>query len=826
MTPSPVLDFQQAKANHLLFQSRLRSILYADGDASDSRVLSQYACSVGKWLYGYALIYYEAIPEVYVLEEVHSQLHRIARDLISHHQAGSVAEARQGLSTVEELADQLVELLQTVEAKVKQAEPTAHSALRSSEPTDSAQALRNLLAQNELLDSRIKQHTGQGDQLSEQTADKQQGLYNFFMQAPAAFCILRGPEHVFELANPIYQTLIGGRNPLKQPIRQALPELAGQGFYELLDNVYATQQPFVGRSVPITFLDADSKPRLVYLDFIYQPSVDRQGKTDGILVFAYDVTEQVVTSQAIEASEAKLRSVIATAPAAMGLFLGRDLVIDLPNQAFIDIVGKGPDIVGKPLREVMPELASQPFLQILDDVYTSGKMFQSYDTQVDIVQHGVMTHNFYNITYTPLLDEAGQVYGILDIAIDVTSEVKARQQVMEAEASLRGAIELAELGTWTIDLPPVSLDYSPRLRDWLGIGQQEVITVDRAYRSILEADRERVKAAMLSAIAPHSHGTYDIEYSTDAQDAGQQRILHAQGQAYFTDDGIAYKVSGTVQDVTLQRNTQLALEQQVQQRTEELEAANARLEDVNRNLTRSNQNLEQFAYVASHDLQEPLRKIQSFGDLLKTRYVGTTNDELIYLDRMQSAASRMSLLIKDLLAFSRISTRHAIQDTVALGSTVERAMENLSVAIEESQASINIGVLPTVQGDGSQLEQLFQNLLANAIKFSRRDKTGRTPQIQVVGYLLLASELPPSVIPTRQAEFYHQLEVIDNGIGFDDKYTDRIFQVFQRLHGKNEFAGTGIGLAICQKVVDNHGGAITASSKPGQGATFTIYLPQ
>ncbi|GAB4001982.1 hypothetical protein GCM10028807_59490 [Spirosoma daeguense] len=266
------------------------------------------------------------------------------------------------------------------------------------------------------------------------------------------------------------------------------------------------------------------------------------------------------------------------------------------------------------------------------------------------------------------------------------------------------------------------------------------------------------------------------------------------------------------------RYRQLAteLDLRVEQRTKSLEEANA-------DLLRSNKNLEQFAYVASHDLQEPLRKIQSFSTIMQEQY-GTMlpeegND---YLRRMQVAGSRMSTLIKDLLAYSRISTRQAPVAPVPLSLVLENVTQNLSMMVDETQAEITIGSLPVVQGDRLQLEQLFQNLLSNALKFRRPDAY---PQIQVTTYQLNAADLPDSIRPTRVASSYYRIDVADNGIGFDQKYTERIFQVFQRLHNKNTYEGTGIGLAICEKVVANHGGAITATSTLGEGATFSVYLP-
>ena len=227
--------------------------------------------------------------------------------------------------------------------------------------------------------------------------------------------------------------------------------------------------------------------------------------------------------------------------------------------------------------------------------------------------------------------------------------------------------------------------------------------------------------------------------------------------------------------------------------------------------------------MASHDLQEPLRKIQSFGDMLKTQYTGQLGDGVDYLERMQSAASRMSILIRDLLTYSRIANQREAISPVPLSVAMQSVLGDLDLRIQETGATITVAPLPTVQGDASQLGQLLQNLLGNALKFRQ---PGVAPVIDVSSWLVAAHNLPPSVKPARQTETYLRIDIADNGIGFDEKYLDRIFQVFQRLNGKNQFAGTGIGLAICEKVVANHGGAITARSQPGQGATFSLYFPQ
>jgi len=230
-------------------------------------------------------------------------------------------------------------------------------------------------------------------------------------------------------------------------------------------------------------------------------------------------------------------------------------------------------------------------------------------------------------------------------------------------------------------------------------------------------------------------------------------------------------------------------------------------------LRRSNEELEQFASIASHDLQEPLRKIVAFGSRLEGKCNNLLSDECKdYLRRMQSAASRMQALITGLLSYSRISSNGAIFEPVDLNLVINLVLEDLEIRIHETNTKIEICDLPTVEGDEVQLRQLFQNLICNAIKYM---PVGTPPHIQI-DYGRAAAE--------GDEEDLHQISVIDNGIGFDQKYAERIFGIFQRLHGKQEYSGTGLGLAVCYKIIQRHGGDIWADSTPGEGATFTFTL--
>lgn len=249
-----------------------------------------------------------------------------------------------------------------------------------------------------------------------------------------------------------------------------------------------------------------------------------------------------------------------------------------------------------------------------------------------------------------------------------------------------------------------------------------------------------------------------------------------------------------------------ALETRVQRRT-------AQLEVTNLNLQRSNQELQDFAYVASHDLQEPLRKIQAFGTILQDEYADNLGEGYDYLVRMRSAAARMSTLIEDLLAFSRVTTHAKEHAEIDVSTIIDEVIDDLEARIKDTQGTVTVDAMPKIYADPLQMRQLFQNLIGNALKFHRPD----VPPIVTV-----SSKITD---PTDSDDGAYEISVNDNGVGFDEKYLDRIFAVFQRLHGRDSYEGTGIGLAVCRKIVERHDGTITATSTPGKGSTFIITLP-
>ncbi len=264
---------------------------------------------------------------------------------------------------------------------------------------------------------------------------------------------------------------------------------------------------------------------------------------------------------------------------------------------------------------------------------------------------------------------------------------------------------------------------------------------------------------------------------------------------------------GTCIDIDEQKRQADMLERLVEERTIALKHANAEL-------LRSNFDLTQFASVASHDLKEPLRKIQVFGNMLqKKASTRLDQNERDYIDRMVNASDRMQNLVDDVLTLTRLSNNDTAITKVDLNMLMKNILEDLEISVKEKNALVEIQPLPHLNGVPVQLHQLFQNLLINALKFNKND----TPHVVI--------KEVTTTIPGLTAKNYVTIVVEDNGIGFDEAYNEKIFGIFQRLHGRN-YGGTGIGLAICKKIVDNHRGFIRADGQPDKGAIFFVTLPK
>lgn len=539
------LDFEQAKAKHLLFKSRLRSILYGE-IIDEAPVLSHFECAVGKWIYGYALKTYGRIPEMHELEKVHEDIHTSAKQLVKLYKEGNIEEARGGLADMEKIADHLVGLFTILENKLKTANTGEDNDVSGNVAEVNQKLLTDLLIANEKLDKVIKDQTGE-------VLKERQLLHNFFMQAPTILAKLKGRDHVFELANPAYYELVGKRELIGRPARDAFPELESTSFFELLDSVFKTGETYIGLETLLPISKNGSETEHLYVDFSYQAIKNAGGITEGIMVFANDVTEKVKARKIIE---------------------------DFAN----------------------------------------------------------------------------------------------------------------------------------------------------------------------------------------------------------------------------------ALEHKVAERTLDLKHSETILAFKNEELERQNAELASFTFIASHDLKEPLRKIEIYVNKITDADRKNLSDKSkVNLDKLFDTVKRMQKLLESIYNYAETGKESSFENT-DLTEMAELSLQTLQEQIKEKDALITFSALPVIKAIPWQIEQLFTNLIGNSIKYAKKD-------------------LQPEIsINCGAKDNFNVITFKDNGIGFDEIYKEKIFEIFQRLHTRSEYTGTGIGLAICKKIVSNHHGRIVAKSQ-GTGAEFIISLP-
>lgn len=638
-------------------------------------------------------------------------------------------------------------------------------------------------------------------------------LHDIIDQAPVGMAIFKGKEMILEKVNKELLNLWGkDESIIGLPLLEGSPEMRDQPFPQLLNNVYESGIAYKGTEHE-ALVPRNGKLEKSYFNFIYSPLKNRNHEIVGIIVVASDVSDLVGSKKALEESEKRYKDLIMDAPVATGIYLGEEMNIWLANDAMLKFWGKDSSVIGKPLQEAIPELEGQPFLGLLKDVYKTGNTYFSSEDPAQLVVNGVLQTFYFNFSFQALRDLEGKIYGIVNMAVDVSDIVKAKNRINDSQERLRLAVNSAELGTF--DFYPLTnkLISSVRVKQLFGISRDRSLSMEKMLNAIHERDRQKVKETIEGVLKKKSHRRFQIEYEVCGIDDHKERWQRATGIAFFNSEGIAYRITGTVLDITDRKRIEAALEERVQERTGELLSANRELE-------RSNRELEQYAYVASHDLQEPLRKILVYTDLLANGKSYSDEDH-IKLEKIMSSAQRMSLLIKDLLNFSKLLKTENIFSPVDLNTIVENVINDFELKIQETNAIIKTAQLPVVMASPQQMNQLFYNLLSNGLKFMRNDVA---PVIHIDA-VVVDSACHDHYIDLDPNKRYVDITVRDNGIGFNTRYGKQIFEIFKRLNTPSGVEGTGIGLALCRKIVLNHRGDIFAESREGEGSVFHVILP-
>jgi PAS domain S-box-containing protein len=589
----------------------------------------------------------------------------------------------------------------------------------------------------------------------------------------------------------------------------------------LLSGVLETGKPVYIEDQLVPFY-RNGKIEDIYWTYSYSPVYGNDGTINGILATCMETTEKIkkinehhIDKIRMQQTEQRIRSLVESAPFPIGVYIGREMRIELANQTMIDVWGKGCDVIGKLYSEILPELDNQLIFGQLDGVYATGIPFHARNQRVDLVVNNKLQPFYFNYSFTPLYDAEGKVYGVMNTAAEVTDLHLAKQKVEQSEKNFRNMILQAPVAMCILLGPShiIEVANDSMIALW---GKEKENVINKPVFEALPDAREQGLEQILSNVYTKGETFTASEHPVVLFRNGVYETVY-QNFVYEPYRDIETGILGVLAittDVTPQVLARRQIEELVAERTRELEL-------VNNNLQKSNAELAQFAHIASHDLQEPLRKISTFIQLLESR-IGENIDEQskTYLSKISASSVRMHTLIRDVLTYSELVKEAEIFLPVDLRAVIENVLTDFELLIEQKQATIRFENLPVIEAIPLQMAQLFGNLVSNSLKFARKDQN----LVLTVSseFLSLGEKAAHRLMPTLD---YYRIRFSDNGIGFKEEYADKIFNIFQRLHGKTEYAGTGIGLAMCKKIALNHHGNLNADGSSENGAVFNVILP-
>jgi len=628
------------------------------------------------------------------------------------------------------------------------------------------------------------------------------------MESPIAMAIFRGPDFNIEMANGKMLTELWRRTEeevIGKKLLHVFPELESQQYPALLKQVYETGVAHSQKEALALIVAADGLKKF-YVDYDYTPLVGTDGSSSGIMVTIHNVTQKVDAQKRIEESELFSRTVLESSPDCVKVLdlTGEIAFINLNGVCILEGASKEDFLFKKWISFWGPENQEAVNSAILQAVNGKDSQFVALSPTLK------GTLKWWHVTVTPVMDVAGNVISVLGTSRDITSEKNREKELMESEQKFRLLADSMPQLVWTGDAAGDLNYFNQSVYQYSGLsveqvrgqGWLQIVHPDDVGENILKWT-ESVNSGK-DFLLEHRFRRFDGAYRWQLSRAIPKRDAQGNIQMWV----------GTSTDIEDQKTFATELERKVESRTKELA-------DNNIELAKMNKELESFAYISSHDLQEPLRKIQTFANqILEKEARNLTELGKDKFERMQRAAKRMQTLIDDLLSYSRTSNAKRIFEAYDLSLIVAEVKEDLKDDLQQKNALIQTGDLCTVKIIAFQFRQLLYNLIGNSLKFSVPE---RRPVIHIESKIDDVKNLPFEN-PRFQEQYCHII-VTDNGIGFEPEYSEKIFEVFQRLHGRNEYDGTGIGLAIVKKIVENHHGVITAKGVLGEGARFDIFFP-
>jgi PAS domain S-box-containing protein len=529
------------------------------------------------------------------------------------------------------------------------------------------------------------------------------------------------------------------------------------------------------------------------------------------LTTAVDITDRKKAEARLQKTNKRFRL---AEQASNGFIYDWNLLTDEASrtEGFSRVLGYGPDelpLTGSAWFDLInPDDRHHAFAEFQKATAGRGKRYQLEYRVRHRHGHWVAIHDNGVI----IRDPEGRARRIVGAAVDQTVRQHAEQKLRQSEEHLKAMAATLPQLIWTARADGTVDYFNEPWYAYTGARPEECL--DNNWVRFLHPDDSLTSLDSWNQ-ALRNGESVNTRHRLRAAD-GTYRWHVTRGMPLKNAAGEVIKWFGSCTDIQEEKNFSESLEKMVRQRTEALEQAN-------HHLARSNEALERFAYVASHDLQEPLRKLQTFGRLILSKEEATfTEKGRDYFDRMIGAAQRMQVLLEALLNFSRTTAPNQNKVLTSLSQLLDEVRADLHENIEDRQARIEAGPLPALPVVPFQVRQLLTNLIGNALKYTR---PGVAPNIRIRGRWIDGAEVspPPGAAP---APRWFRLTVEDDGIGFEPEYAEKIFELFARLHGKSDYSGSGIGLSICQKVAENHGGFIRAEGFPGEGARFEVYFPE
>lgn len=530
------------------------------------------------------------------------------------------------------------------------------------------------------------------------------------------------------------------------------------------------------------------------------PRFSPDGSFSGHISNCTDISPFREAEERVRNSEYQVREILESASNSMALFTGHELRITLANREALNIWKGGEEAIGKTLQEVVPEMDEAVFKE-LQEVIATGIPLIRENNKIVLGQNGDQREYYFTYRALPIRNAVGEIYGVMTSAANVTAINQAKRALEDSESNIRKAILKAPIAICILQGPEFIIDIAnDRMLELWGKTAEEVIhkpvfialpeVTNQGYEQMLKnvyTDASSI-SVQGSPITLNRDGRLSMEY------------INYLCQPEINPEGTVTSIIAVASIVTEQVLARQKIEQVVADRTKELAEANQRLE-------RSNADLLQFAHVASHDLQEPLRKISTYLDIIESKLGSTDPGITDYFEKTIFATKRMRQLIKDILTYSQLSPTGQLFEPTDLQAIIQNVLGDFDLQIEQEHAQIIVGPLPTLPAIPQQMQQLFSNLISNALKYAKEN-------------------VPPRIRITAELNDHrYHIQVSDNGIGFAPNQAKIIFNIFQRLHQHNQYSGTGIGLAICQKIIENHHGEIYADSHPDEGAVFHILLP-